>query len=199
MSVRMLNIALFLGLAAVVGVNWLAGRDLSQPNVEFLPEMVHSIPYDAYAFNPNFDDGMTLREPVEGTIVRGSLPIHYSATPEDAVRAGEELINPFASDDQDALTRGAFVYAAFCQPCHGAKGLGDGPVAQRGFPPPPSLVAEKALSLRDGQIFHIITYGQGNMPSHASQLKRRDRWMAIMHVRSLQSSATTKSAEEKKP
>ena len=40
--------------------------------------------------------------------------------------------------------------------------------------------------MKDGQLFHILTYGQNNMPSYASQLSRDDRWNAIIHVRSLQ-------------
>jgi mono/diheme cytochrome c family protein len=78
------------------------------------------------------------------------------------------------------------VYATFCQPCHGAGGKGDGPVALRGFPPPPSLLAGKAVSMDDAQIFAILTKGQGNMPSYASQMSAEDRRAAVAHVRLLQ-------------
>jgi hypothetical protein len=40
----------------------------------------------------------------------------------------------------------------------------------------------------------VITYGLRNMPSHAAQLTREDRWKVILHVRSLQ-----KAAGEKRP
>jgi mono/diheme cytochrome c family protein len=55
-----------------------------------------------------------------------------------------------------------------------------------GFPPPPSLLSDRSLRMPDGQMFHILTYGQGNMPSIAAQLSEDDRWTAILHVRYLQ-------------
>ena len=58
--------------------------------------------------------------------------------------------------------------------------------AMRGFPPPPSLLADQAVRLADGQIFHIVTYGQKNMPSYAAQVPLDDRWRVIAYVRSLQ-------------
>ncbi len=113
------------------------------------------------------------------------MPLHYTATKEDAERAGRELVNPLVRDKK-ALERGAFVYTTYCETCHGPAGKGDGPVAKRGYPAPPSLLAPKALALADGQMFHIVTYGQANMPSYASQLERQDRWCAIEYVRKLQ-------------
>jgi hypothetical protein len=56
----------------------------------------------------------------------------------------------------------------------------------RGFPAPPSFLADHAMNLADGQIFHIVTYGQKNMPSHAAQVPAEDRWRVIAYVRSLQ-------------
>ncbi len=173
-----------------VGFNWSAGRDYSRPHYVFLPDMAYSDAYSAFAENPNLPGDMTLQTPPEGTIARGYLPLHYEATPEGAELAGRELRAPFPLDDPQVLERGAFVFAAFCQQCHGAGGLGDGLVARRGFPPPPSLLAIHARELADGVIFHILTYGQGNMPSHAAQLSRDDRWRVISHIRSLQASAT---------
>lgn len=85
-----------------------------------------------------------------------------------------------------ALDRGAAVYATFCEICHGAGGAGDGTVARRGFPAPPSLLAEKARNLADGEMFHILTYGRANMPAYRSQIDREDRWRAVLHVRRLQ-------------
>ena len=200
MSGRLLNTLLFFALIVTVGLNWVAGSDLSEPNVEFLPEMVHSVPYDAFAHNPNFADGKTLRRPPAGAIARGFMPLPYRALPEDALRAGEELSSPIgAADTTGALERGAFVYSTFCRHCHGAKGLGDGQVSLRGFPPPPSLLAEQARALPDGKIFHALTFGQGNMPSHAAQLSPQDRWNVIGYVRTLQERAPTPPPVEEQP
>ena len=35
-------------------------------------------------------------------------------------------------------------------------------------------------------MFHVLSYGQANMPSYASQVDRDDRWKAILYVRALQ-------------
>jgi len=153
--------------------------------VEFLPAMVKPIPYESFGENPFFGDGKTLQLPPEGTVRQGEVPLHFAPTPEDAIRAGVELVNPI-DPSPEALARGAAVWASFCQVCHGPEAKGDGPVAQRGFPAPPSLHAEKALALKDGQIFHILTYGQANMPSYAAQLAPEDRWRVIHAVRELQ-------------
>lgn len=186
MSRRGLNILLLAAFLISAGLNWAVWSDRSRPYFEFLPEMVRAVGYEAFASNPVFADGKTLQTPVKGTIPRGFLPLHYQATPEDALRAGEELINPFGIEDKPALQRGSFIFSQFCQVCHGPQGTGDGPVAQRGYPPPASLLGPKALEMKDGQIFHVLTYGQGNMPSYATQISREDRWKVILFVRSLQ-------------
>ncbi len=59
-------------------------------------------------------------------------------------------------------------------------------MAARGFPPPLSLVAPHALTLTDDQIFDIITRGQKNMPSYASQVPAAERRAAIAYIRGLQ-------------
>jgi mono/diheme cytochrome c family protein len=182
----------FLLLAVIVSVaaSWIFTADPTRPNFEFLPQMVHSPRYNAFAPNPNFTDGSTLQRPEPGSIARGYMPLHYAATPQDALRAGEELKSPLDVSNVRARERGAFVFSNFCVVCHGTGGAGNGPVAQRGYPPPPSLLVEHALKMKDGQLFHVLTYGQNNMPSYASQLSREDRWNAILYVRTMQAAAT---------
>jgi mono/diheme cytochrome c family protein len=186
MSLRQLNLLLLFAFAGCLSLNWMLARDRSRPNADFLPGMSEPITYSAFSANPNFPDGKTLREPAPGTIARGHLPLHYRSTTEDAIRAGQELHNPFDDTDAQVRERGAYVFANYCQVCHGPQGKGDGPVSQRGVPPPPSLRESKSKDMKDGQLFHILTYGQGNMPSYAAQLSREDRWRVIVRVRSLQ-------------
>lgn len=175
-----------MALLSAAFFTWGVRRNFTERNDQMLPGMVNSVAYQAEATNPSFPDGKTLREPVGGSIGLGFPPLHYKATPEDAVRAGKEIQNPVPDSSAAALQRGAIVFSTFCQPCHGAGATGDGLIGKRGFPPPPSLLTDKAIKLMDGQIFHIITFGQANMPSLASQIMRGDRWKVIKHVRSLQ-------------
>ena len=190
------GINMLLGLVLVATVSAHLGLivDPTLPNREFLPNMVRSVPADAFAPSDVLPGGQTLQAPPAGTIQRGLLPLHYAATPEDAIRAGVELTNPFGADDQKALSRGTAVFGNFCAACHGPGGLGDGLVTRRGVPPPPSMLDDNARKIADGQMFHITTYGQKNMPSYASQVSREDRWKAILYVRLLQRQASARAA-----
>ncbi|HYX25861.1 MAG TPA: cytochrome c [Thermoanaerobaculia bacterium] len=179
-KIRLGGLLLLTALAA-----WATRSDPTSPGYEFIPDMAHSVPYDAYAPNPVTRDGKTLQPPVAGTIAYGGpLPFHYAATAEDAVRAGRELRNPFPPSPA-VLARGQTVYQTFCAVCHGERGAGDGPLIPK-FPNPPSYTSARLLAMPDGQIFHVITRGSGMMPSYAGQVAPDDRWKAVAWVRALQ-------------
>jgi len=171
----------------VIAVLWSMNKffniDHHYPNVEFIPEMVHSVAYDAYAPNGNFSDGKTLQNPAVGTIARGFMP-EYSEGNLTEESAGEILINTIKINPEN-LERGKFIYETYCGVCHGSQGLGDGPVTKRGVPPPPSILTPKVLNMSDGQIYYIISNGRGNMASYKSQVQRQDRWKVIHYLRSL--------------
>jgi mono/diheme cytochrome c family protein len=184
-----LNLLLVLILASLIGVHWLVLPDPSRRNKEFLPDMVVSVARDAQTPGPRLADGTVVDfRPPAGSVARGMAPFGYDATPEGARLAGEELRAPAWSEDDlpDVDARGAFVFSNFCAVCHGAAGHGDGPATKRGVPPPPSFLADKALNMSDGQMYHVITLGQGNMASYASQVQRADRWKVIRYLRALQ-------------
>ncbi len=151
--------------------------------------MAFSPAYKTFEKNANFPDGRTMQAPVTGTIARDQPMFHFAATPQDAISAGEQLTNPFllgAEEAAAATKRGHMVFQTFCTPCHGGDGTGNGPIAQRGFPPPPSLMTGKSLEMKDGQLFHILTLGQNSMPNFAAQLPPSRRWDVITYLRKLQ-------------
>jgi mono/diheme cytochrome c family protein len=189
-----LNVFLATVLAALVGYHWLLPHDSEKPNFEFLPQMAHSPRADAYSASDVFADGKTLQAPPAGAIARGMMPMYYGTTPAEAQRAGSELVSPFGPDDRRARVRGEQVFADFCATCHGPAGEGNGAVTQRGVPPPPPLFADRALQMKDGQMFHVITYGQNNMAAYAAQLSRDDRWHVIAYIRQLQQQKTKPAA-----
>ncbi|MBI2893600.1 MAG: c-type cytochrome [Deltaproteobacteria bacterium] len=185
MSARGWLVVIALGvLAGSLAFNWAVRPDFSRPNYAVFTEMASSVAYESQSSTAPVPVGTALAAPF--AIPRELPPLHYDASEQSARRAGTELHNPFGAGDGAALARGQKVFATFCQVCHGAGGLGDGPVVRRGVPPPPSLLATNARSLPDGRIFHVITYGQGNMASYASQVDRDDRWRAVRFIRSLQ-------------
>lgn len=181
--------ALALALVLLGGVAATGCDDDPAPetNFEYMPDMVGSLAYDSFAPNPNTRDGKTLLAPPAGTIPRGYQPLHYRSGPAEATRAGRELTNPVPDCDA-ARQRGGVGFQRWCSPCHGHEGLGDGLVALR-FPRPPSLVAPHARGLADGQLFHIVTFGQGLMPPYGQQIVQEDCWKIARYVRLLQADA----------
>ncbi len=186
---RVLVVVLALILASLMGLHWLILPDHDRRNYEFLPDMVESVARDAQSPSLVLDDGTIVdRRVPPGSVARGYLPLSFQATPEGALLAGQTLKNPVAVDDVEAIARGAFVFNTFCVVCHGPAGLGDGPVTKRGVPPPPSLMLDNAANMTDGQMYHVITLGQKNMSSYASQVSQEDRWKVIRFIRTLQES-----------
>ena len=154
---------------------------------KFLPDMLEPVPYEAYDTSSLTADGKMLMLPPEGTLPIDRRPFPYGVEETDAIRAGEELVNPRPASPE-VLARGQQVFEKTCAVCHGTGGIGDGPIIGR-FPNPPNLTAEHARMYPDGRIFHVITRGQGLMPSHAVQVLPEDRWAVIHHVRTLQRAA----------
>jgi mono/diheme cytochrome c family protein len=199
MSLLRINVTLLALLVISLAVAWSWRATSTRPNWEWIPDMQYSPAYDAFSPHPGLATGQTRQRQPAGTIARGQSVWHYAATPEDAIRAGEELVSPVSLKDAAAIGRGAELFRVHCTMCHGPQGLGDGPVAQRGYPPPPPLPTGKSAMMKDGQLFHILTYGQGSMASYAAQLTPQDRWQVIAHVRDLQAKARQSAAEASPP
>jgi mono/diheme cytochrome c family protein len=156
----------------------------NHPGWDYFPDMFYSEAYETYTPNANFEDGKTMREPVEGTIPRGFEPFLYTIDEADRIRAGEEMENPY-SHNKKAVERGQEVYTAFCANCHGEKGDGQGYLYTSGryLVVPRSLVGETARNLKDGEIYHSITLGYGSMGPHSVQVRPDDRWKVISYIR----------------
>ncbi len=137
---------------------------------------------------PDMDDQKIVKPqtrqmlPVEGTVARGQKPYPYKGNPD---LAEQKLQNPLEATT-DVLHRGQFMFNVYCLPCHNSDGKGMGPVVKRGFAPPPPLDSDRVKNWKDGRIFHIITDGQGIMPSYAIQIDPIDRWAIVNYVRVLQ-------------
>lgn len=176
--------ALFIPLLLVLAGSIACEAESRKRSYEYMPDMVYSVPYDSFAPNPVTRNGITLQRPVKGTIPRGSLPLHYGATRDEAERAGRELSNPIPAT-ADTVAQGRVLYDTFCLVCHGERGEGDGPLVPR-IPNPPSYTSARVRGMPPGRIFHVITFGSGRMPSHASQIPPDDRWLIATYVRTLQ-------------
>jgi len=166
-------IQLILSISFVIMISYLFRYDVTKPNYEFIPEMVHSIAYDAYSPNPNYQDKKTLQSPPKGSISLGFMPEFDGSDV-------NEIMSPLTKDEID-LERGQYIYNNYCVVCHGGTGNGDGPVTKRGVPPPPSIISPKVKAMSDGKIYQIVSKGLGNMPPYNVQINRKDRWQ-VTHL-----------------
>ena len=150
----------------------------------YLPDMEKSQAYDTYSDNPNFEDSMTLRKPVEGTIPRGVIPYPLKKTDEDMKLAGKKYFNPLDITEEN-LAKGKLQFERFCAQCHGEKGDGQGFLytSKKYTYPPANLLEEKTVNRPDGEIYHIINVGIKIMGAHASQISQDDRWRIVMYIR----------------
>jgi hypothetical protein len=162
-------------------------RDRNNPGWDYFPDMFYSTAYETNSKNPNFENGMTMRVPVPGTVPRDFLPFQYTNDPESRIKAGKELVNPFL-ETPETLSEGKSVYTTFCLGCHGTTGKGDGHLFTSGLYPlkPLSLSGDTASKLKDGEIFHTITLGIRSMGAHGSQIRPEDRWKIVLYIRKLQ-------------
>jgi mono/diheme cytochrome c family protein len=92
------------------------------------------------------------------------------------------------------LRRGQQRYDIYCLPCHSPVGDGDGLVARRGFPHPPSYHSERLRQAPDRHFFDVISNGYGIMHSYADRVEPPDRWAIVAYIRALQLSQHANAA-----
>jgi mono/diheme cytochrome c family protein len=174
MKIKQVSIALcFLALGGCT-------RHTEKTIIQYMPHMANSGNIRPQRGYEGFGNGSGMLMPPEHTIARGWPPYHFE-TPEEA---DAHLKNPLPNDRQ-TLLRGQKIFNTYCIACHGPRGHGDGPIVNP-YPIPKSLQSENMLKWGDGHIYHVITKGQGIMPSYAQQIQREDRWAVIHYVRALQ-------------
>jgi mono/diheme cytochrome c family protein len=137
-----------------------------------------------------FQDGRSERPLLENTVARGSVANDELMLPKDS--------NSFPASvpvTQELLERGKERYGAYCTPCHGLQGDGNGMVVMRGMKRPPSYHSERLRESPNGYFYDVITNGFGQMYGYASQIPQRDRWAIVAYVRALQLSRNAHAAE----
>lgn len=166
-----------------------------------LNRMVFMAPFNWMSVQPRtvaqarsdvFKDGRSMQRPVEGSVPRGYLP---DAFKEDMNAAGKLLVNPMPRT-ADVFATGKQQFDAKCSACHGY--YGDGQSRLRGqFPAGPTLHSSKVKDWKDGNIYHVITFGQNVMPAYAKQLTKDERWAIVHYIRALQRSLSPKESDLK--
>ena len=146
---------------------------------------MHDAPrVEPYEATDAFADGRGNRPLVEGTVARGWLNADEHLT---TGTLGGVPVDEFPSPvTRDVLERGRQRYNAFCTPCHGTTGMGNGMVVQRGFKAPPSFHDDRLRSSPAGHYFDVMTNGFGVMQDYRSQVTVADRWAITAYIRALQ-------------
>ncbi len=146
---------------------------------------MHDAPrVEAYEATNAFEDGQGNRMPVEGTVPRGFLnddELLYTGK----VNGQPADLFPFPVT-RETLDRGRERYTAFCTPCHGPTGRGNGMIVQRGFRQPASFHDERLRAAAAGYFFEVMTNGFGAMQDYRSAVEVNDRWAIAAYIRALQ-------------
>ena len=173
-------------IVLLVGALLLAGCEKIARNMYDQPR------YKPMRESPLFPDGTSARSPVPGTVpaAGGNL----AGTSSGRVGAEQEALNeklekaqtlPFPITMQ-LLRRGRERFDIYCSPCHSVVGDGDGMVARRGFPHPPSYHIDRLRNAPDRHFYDVMTHGYGVMRPYSDRVPPEDRWAIVAYIRALQ-------------
>ncbi len=173
-------------VAVSLGFVLLSGcTDHSKPNVELIQDMMESPAIKAQEFDEGSPNNSGMRVPPAGTQPVGFVPYRFAT---DLAGAAKNK-NPIAGDfSEDVMKVGLKFYTTNCALCHGDKGEGGDKlsIGEKMALKPPGLFTDKMKGWTDGQIYHVITVGQGMMGPYASHIPQRYRWQVVNYVRALQ-------------
>lgn len=128
------------------------------------------------------------RQPVEGTVPVTGIEVVPPAIPQNRSEL-DRLSNP-VQRTASSMERGRDRYDIYCTVCHGAEGLGDGPVAPALANAVRNLTERRQVDNSDGWIYGTISNGFGAlMPEYGSKISPEDRWHIVNYVRLLQGAA----------
>jgi mono/diheme cytochrome c family protein len=135
------------------------------------------------------DSGTEQRDAVASTraVQRPYVPVPPGVIARGSAAQAEALEPPGPDVTPALVVRGEERFKAFCTPCHGLTGRGDGTVVSRGFPAPPSYYEERLRAYAPEQIVRVITHGAGRMYPYADRISPEDRWAIAHYVKTLQS------------
>jgi mono/diheme cytochrome c family protein len=188
------------GMAAVgFGMIGCGGANGTDPGDAYMPDMYYSRAYEAYGYNTTDRMYENLRKrgihydalPVPGTMARGDVPM-YPLPGDDS---GYAMSVNFRNPDTAPLTENQRkeaerLYLINCAICHGTALDGNGPLWKNGDGPypaaPRNLKDDYSKKLADGQMYHVIMYGKGQMGAYASQIHPEQRWWIIKYIREKQ-------------
>lgn len=181
------------------------GKSKREPGKIYMPDMAYSRGYETYAERDSavftadpLNKGSKIyydNTPVAGTIKRGELFPYDLRNDSTGYTLSAQVKNPIETMTEAEMKEAGRLFNINCAICHGDKGQGNGPIANAGkIGGIANLTLEAYVKMADGTMFHSLTYGKNNMGSYASQLDRKQRWMLVKYIRTLQPKTTATAA-----
>ena len=182
---------------ATVGVLGFRGTHFRKPPLYIFPDMERQPKLRPQTANAFFDNAMSSRLPVAGTVARGE-PLHV----------GDKLVYPWQDSPvttgwvtgttnfvevnpvpvtAELLARGQEGFNIHCAACHSKVGDGKGVPNRIGaMVVVANLHDKRIVELADGEIFNTITHGKNLMGAYGANVVPEDRWAVIAYLRALQ-------------
>lgn len=180
-----------------------------EPGSIYMPDMAYSRAYESYGSRDSaifttdmYNKGSKIfynNLPPAGTVKRGELfPTTMPSDTSGYYTASANMKNPY---DSVTLTKvqmaeAGRLFNVNCAICHGADGGGAGPIASAGhIGGVANLNSDAYVKMKDGTMYHSITYGKNLMGGYASQVTRAQRWMIIKYIRTMQPKPKTAGSD----
>jgi len=195
----MKKIAIISTLIVTTAVVLISCDSKRQPGKIYMPDMTYSRAYETYALRDSTlftmdaaDAGHKIYyngQTVTGTMKRGELAPYTVPNDSNGLLNLSSLVkNPLAPLTTADSLEAARLFNINCGICHGPKAEANGPVAAK-IGGVKSIIA-LSPTYSDGRLFFVMTYGQNNMGSYASQLSREQRWRIVQYIRTLEPKTT---------
>ena len=198
----MKRIAIISALMVITGIFMVSCDNKRQPGKIYMPDMAYSRAYKSYTARDSSVFTMNLAEagarifynnlPPAGTIKRDEefpfpvVPVTANGVVDSnaLINLSSQVKNPLGALTSKDSAEASRLFNINCAICHGPKAENNGPLSSK-VPGVKSIVASSS-GYSDGRIFYVMTYGQNNMGSYASQLDRKQRWMIVQYIRTLE-------------
>ncbi|MGD9896093.1 MAG: cytochrome c [Candidatus Methylacidiphilaceae bacterium] len=169
---------------AIVSITGFRGAKTARNPIEIFPDMVRQAKVKEQAPSFFFPNQRASRYPVSGTVPASDpVDLPYRNTGMMGDHWGDGIPIPVTAQ---TLKTGRERFGIFCSACHGATGSGNGIATQYGLVGVPNYHSEHTRQMPDGQIFYVITHGQGLMLGYGANLSIEERWAIVAYVRALQ-------------
>jgi mono/diheme cytochrome c family protein len=147
-------------------------------------KMANQPRYDSLEPSNFFQDGMSARPRIPGTVARGELATNPVL--ETGKLNGQDVDGFPMPVTMAVVNRGEQRFNIYCAQCHGRAGDGNGMIPSRGYRRPPSFHTETLRAAKTGHFFDVMTNGFGAMPPYKTMIPAQDRWAIVAYIRALQ-------------